>query len=172
MRNRPDQDASNDVTESFAGPWTLLFPATYSAHIAEEYWGGFAERVSETTGIAVSGLAFLGANALFLAAMCAIPIYAAGRRSRSYLIVALATVVTINTLLHIGGTLFMARYSAGLVTGVVLWLPLGVGVLARAHRMLPGESLRLGIITGIGMHITIPIIWLILSLATVGWPIS
>ncbi len=52
------------------GSWILLFPATYLAHIAEEYWGGFAARTAELAGLAVPEAAFLAANAASSPARC------------------------------------------------------------------------------------------------------
>ena len=140
------------------GSWIRLFPATYLAHIAEEYWGGFPARTAELTGLAVPDAAFLGANALFWVLMAAAAVLVLRRPSRAPLIVALATIVTINATLHAGGALLTARYSPGLVSGVLLWLPLGVVALVRGHRVLSARRFRSGVLIGVIAHLLVPFV--------------
>ena len=151
--------------EFFVGMWILLFPVTFLAHIAEEYWGGFAAVFAEFTGVAVSDTAFLAANALFWVAMCGAVILVLKQPSRASLIVALATVVTINASLHISAVFIWREYSPGVVTGVLLWLPLGVITLARGHRLVPLDRYRLGVNIGVAAHILVPVVGLSLALA-------
>jgi len=122
-RDQAMLDATHSTVEPFIGSWVLLFPATYLAHIAEEYWGGFPARFAGITGLAVPDGAFLGANALFWVLMATAAVLVLRRPTRAPLVVALATVVTINATLHLGGTVLNASYSPGLITGVLLWLP-------------------------------------------------
>jgi len=143
-----------------AGSWILLFPATYLAHIAEEYWGGFAAQTAELSGLPVSEAAFLAANGLFWVLMCCVVVLCRGRPTRTPLVVALATIVTINAALHVGGALLTASYSPGIFTGLGLWLPLGVVALARAHRLLPARGFRSGVIIGVIAHVLVPVVFL------------
>ena len=140
------------------GPWIILFPATYLLHIAEEYWGGFALRATELTGLAVPETAFLAANSLFWVLMSSAVVLVLRRPSHAPLVVALATIVTINAMLHIGGSLLSASYSPGLATGVLLWLPLGVAVLVRGHRVLSERSFRSGVLIGVVAHVLVPLV--------------
>ena len=140
------------------GSWILLFPATYLAHIAEEYWGGLPARTAELTGLGVPEAAFLGANALFWVLMLTASVLILRRPSRAPLVVALATIVTINATLHVGGALLTASYSPGLVSGVLLWLPLGVFALARGHRALSQRSFRSGVLVGLVAHLLVPVV--------------
>lgn len=144
--------------ETFVGPWVLLFPATYLGHIAEEYWGGFAGRTAELTGLAVPEAAFLAANALFWVLMSGAVALVLRRPSRAPLIVTLATIVVINAALHVGGLLLSGSYSPGLLTGVLLWLPLGVVALVRGHRLLPGGRFRSGVVMGMVAHVLVPVV--------------
>jgi hypothetical protein len=142
-----------------------LFPATFLAHIAEEYWGGFAARTQELTGLVFPEPAFLAANALFWVLMCGAVILVFRRPSRELLVVALGIIVTINAALHAGGALLSKSYSPGLGTGVVLWLPLGVAALVYGHRLLPTRSFRTGVVIGIVVHAAVPIVGLAFALA-------
>jgi hypothetical protein len=146
----------------------LLFPATYLIHIAEEYWGGLPARSAELTGLAISEEAFLAANAFFWILMIAAGLATVRRSSRAPLIVALATIVTINGTLHLGGSLLTASYSPGLVSGLLLWLPLGLSALARGSRVLPRKVFRAGILVGIVAHVFVPLVGLAFILALDG----
>jgi hypothetical protein len=155
-------------TERFVGLWVGLFPATYLAHIAEEYWGGFAARTAELSGLAIPEAAFLAANGLFWVLMSIGIALVLRRPSRAPFVVALATIVTINAALHIGGSILSAGYSPGLFTGVLLWLPLGVAALARGHRLLPERRFRSGVLIGVVAHILVPVVGLGFVLALGG----
>jgi hypothetical protein len=143
---------------SFAGPWIFLFPATYAAHIAEEFFGGFVARFSQVSGLAVSDQAFLAANGFFFGAMCALVIWALQRPSRALAIVMLATIVLVNTTIHAVDAIVSASYSPGIITGLTLWLPLGAWTLLRASRMLPARSVRRGVILGLVAHLLVPVV--------------
>jgi hypothetical protein len=82
------------------------------------------------------------------------------RPSRAPLVVALATIVTINATLHLGGALLTVSYSPGIVSGVVLWLPLGVSALVRGFRVLPERGLRSGVYMGVIAHLLVPLVGL------------
>ena len=140
------------------GPWIFLFPATYLAHIAEEYWGGLPARTAEITGFAVPEAAFLAANAVFWVLMATAAGLVLRRPSRAPLVVALATIVTINATLHAGGSLLTASYSPGVVSGVLLWFPLGIMALVRGHRVLPERSFRSSVFIGLVAHVLVPLI--------------
>jgi hypothetical protein len=162
---------SSAGTEAFVGYWILLFPATYLAHIAEEYWGGFSARAAEFTGLAIPEAAFLAGNALFWVLMSVAMVLVLRRPARAALVVAVATVITINAALHVGGSLLSAGYSPGLLTGVLLWLPLGVGALGRGYRLLPQHRFRIGVFIGVAAHVLVPLVGLGVVLALGGgWP--
>jgi hypothetical protein len=140
------------------GPWIVLFPATYLAHIAEEYWGGFPARMAEITGFTVPEAAFLGANAVFWVLMATAAGLVLRRPARAPLVVALATIVSINVMLHVGAALLTASYSPGLISGLLLWLPLGVAALTFGHRVLSERSFRSGVLIGVVAHVLVPLV--------------
>lgn len=155
---RDTAEASHTTSGSFAGWWIVLFPVTYLVHIAEEYWGGFTGRMSDLTGLAFPEVAFLAANAVFWLLMTAVAVWIIRRPSHAALAVALATIVTINATLHLGVTLATLSYSPGLVSGMLLWLPLGVSTLVRGHRTLSRRSFRAGLLAGVIAHVLVPIV--------------
>lgn len=75
----------------------------------------------------------------------------------------LATVVALNGLLHLLGTLLTRSYSPGLVSGLGLYLPLGSLSLIRGARQLGAAALRWGLAAGIGVHALVPVVGLLVS---------
>ena len=135
-----------------------LFPASYLLHIAEEYFGGFPLFVAGFTGFPMSNTAFLVANALFWILMVAAASWAVRSTSAVPIVVLLATIVTINAVLHGAAALLTRSYSPGMMSGVSLWLPLGVVSLVRGNRMLAPSAFRNAVALGVGVHILVPLV--------------
>jgi hypothetical protein len=150
---------------SFPGTWAWLFPATYLVHIAEEYWGapGLYVWASSFLGVNFTARVFLAANALFFAVMVAAVVLVIRRVWDPWVLVALGTVVTINALAHLLGTAVSGAYSPGLVSGVLLWLPLGLTILVRARRVLSARAVRRGLVVGVVAHFLLPAVGFTLS---------
>ena len=132
----------------------LLFPATYLVHIAEEYAAGegFPAWLSRVAGVSFAPEQFLLLNALFWLLMLGIIALAQAWAHGSVLLVALGTLVLVNAGLHMGGTLYSSAYSPGLLSAVLLWLPLGGSTLHRAWAHLPRGRFALGVGTGFAGH--------------------
>jgi hypothetical protein len=77
--------------------------------------------------------------------------------------VALATIVFANALLHAGATLLTSSYSPGVISGSLLWLPLGASVLVRGFRVLPMRTAMYGLGLGVAVHAFVPLFALALS---------
>ncbi len=158
-------NASDAAPEPLVGPWILLFPATYLVHIGEELWGGLPERMAELSGLAFSDAAFLAANALFWVLMAGAVLLVLRRPSAAPFVVVLGTIVTINATLHLGGALLTASYSPGLVSAVLLWLPLGFLTLVRGRRVLSERRLHSGVLMGVLAHVLVPLVGIAFVLA-------
>ena len=143
--------------ESVIGLWAILFPVTYVVHIAEEYIGDFVEFTAKLGGLVLSDSAFLVGNGVFLVAMCVALLWASKQPSRDPWLVVLGTIVAINAFLHVGGTLLASSYSPGTISGLVLWLPLGIVALVRSYGMLPAAKFRFGVLMGLVAHTLIPV---------------
>ena len=137
--------------------WAWLFPGTYLVHIAEEYWGGegFHHWASRMAGINLTAEAFLNLNALFWLFMTALVALAFFRRSQVWLLVTLGTVVLVNGLLHTGMSLLTGGYSPGLISGILLWIPLGSYALYRLRKNLTAMHYLLAVIAGILLHLVV-----------------
>jgi hypothetical protein len=146
-------------TASLAGKWVWLFPATYLAHVAEEYWGGegFPRWISRVAGAALSEEAFLTLNALAWVVMV-VAIAAVARGLWRWPLVAFGLVVLLNALLHAGGSVITRSYSPGLVTGLLLWLPLGAVTLRRARREVSRRTFAVGVMAGLLAHAVVSLL--------------
>lgn len=136
-----------------AGPWTALFPLTYCLHVAEEYWGGetFYGWVSRLWSIDFTREEFLSLNAIAMGVMIAGTL-AANLTPARWPIAALGFVTAANGLLHTIASIATASYSPGLVSGLLIWLPLGSYALRRAHRGLSRTEFWMGIGVGLAGH--------------------
>ena len=145
-------EASPRRAESFTGNWAWLFPASYLVHILEEYWGGFPAWIARFWGVESSLSNFLSWNVGALLMMAVGVALVLKTKSYRWLLVGFGTVVLINGLVHAGASLVTKSYSPGLVSGLLLFVPLGVVTLVRARRYVNRRTLRAGIIVGILMH--------------------
>lgn len=137
------------------GNWAWLYPLTFLIHMIEEYLGGFYTWASQKQGIQFTETDFL---ILISLAMLLISI-AAGLISRStrmdWLLVCLALVILLNVVSHSIDSMVTQSYSPGLVSGLVLWLPLGVLTLWRGFPMVSVRSRWSGVLVGIFVYLVV-----------------
>jgi hypothetical protein len=136
-----------------------LFTPAYLLHLAEELWAGegFPVWFARIVGRPLPLNAFLAINALAFVVLVAGTLAAVRRESEGWIAVAVATVVSINALLHLTGSVVTRSYSPGLITGIVLYLPLGQLLLIRAlHQVEPPRFTR-GVLAGVGIHAAVMI---------------
>lgn len=132
--------------------WIWLFPLTYLLHIAEEYWGRFYIWLSRVAGVDLSREDFLIINAIAFVVMTG-AVFAASIQPAARLVIAgFGAIVFINGLLHLGGSIVTQSYSPGVVTGTLLWLPLGVYALRRVRQELPAGQFAAGVVIGLLLH--------------------
>jgi Protein of unknown function with HXXEE motif len=136
-----------------------LFPVTYVVHALEEWfagtaiavWGVRASRPLDATN-------FILPNALGLVLML-VGIRLVRRDRRSHWIVpALATAVLLNAAGHLVASVAMRTYSAGLITGVIFWVPLGLLTLMRACDQASTRTLRAGVIVGVCVELVVTLV--------------
>lgn len=151
MTAAPDPATAGTISPRGLGPW--LFPTTYLPHATEEYCAGetFLVWISRLTGVHFTATAFLWLNAIAMAAMLG-AVWLAVRHRVRWLTTTLATVVTINALAHLVGSVATWSYSPGVVTGTLLWLPLGIATLRCTRRDLPRRAFVAGAVFGVVAH--------------------
>ena len=136
------------------GPCIWLFPVSYVAHAAEEYWCGdtFPTWISDIAGVHFTAASFLWLNGTALALMLAAA-WRVTRAGRPHLLVAtLATIVVVTGTAHAAGSILSSSYSPGLVTGILLWMPLGGWALRYESRELPRRAYACGVALGVFAH--------------------
>ena len=129
-----------------------LFPLAYALHVLEEWVGGFPEWLAAIDGDGVSRRAFILINTAAFILVIAAARAATRREEQGWLAVSVATILLVNGLLHVLGTLYTGTYSPGLVTSVILYLPLGQLALLRAWHQAASRQVAAGIFTGVALH--------------------
>lgn len=132
-----------------------LFPATYLIHVTEEYVAGVALSTSATKirGANLTATQFLILNAVACLLIIAGMLLSKRFKFRPWLLVCLGTVVLINGLFHVAGGLRIKGYNPGLVSGLLIWIPLGIAtIIYLRKKIVPGKywaAIAVGIIINI-----------------------
>ncbi|MEE8585932.1 MAG: HXXEE domain-containing protein [Acidobacteriota bacterium] len=116
-------------------PWYWLLPLSYGIHIAEEYWGGFVDWSARTSGTGLSLGVFLATTSAG-AILSLLGIFLSNRRKRqAWIPITMASFFILNGIVHLAWTVTTLSYSPGLISGLLLWVPLGAAVLKRSSRI-------------------------------------
>jgi hypothetical protein len=132
----------------------LLWPfvPAYIIHVAEEWFAGFPAWVATATGRPLPASAFFANNGTALLLLVAGTRAAIRDERHGWIAVTVATIALVNTLAHAAGAALTRSYAPGLVSAVVLYVPLGTLTMIRAaDRATPGHLSR-GIAAGIVIH--------------------
>jgi hypothetical protein len=126
-----------------------LFPATYVIHLAEEYFAGdgFPAWAERTIGVNLDVATFFAWNAFALALVCVGAILVDRHRRLRWIEIGLAIAILGNAAAHAIASIATGSYSPGLITGVLIWAPLG----ALRFRVAFLESSRRGRWVGMAM---------------------
>lgn len=140
--------------------WLLLLPLSYLLHLAEEWWGGegFAAWTARAVGSPVSTTRFIVLNSIVWPLFSVLTVAAILRQRLAWFPATFATVVVINTVLHGLGSLATASYSPGLITGVLLYLPVGIAALVHSRRVVTPRSFQLAVLLGFLIHAAVAVI--------------
>lgn len=146
MRNATEGDSP------FPRAWPLLFPLTYLVHIVEESVGGFPAWAARYLGFRLSAPAYFAINEFAWVGMLCASIAATVAKPAQWLVIPLATIATVNASAHLVTTAVTRTYSPGVISGTVLWLPLGIVTLVRAYRGLARGVFWGGVVLGLALH--------------------
>ena len=145
-------EASPTRTRNFTGNWAWLFPISYLIHIAEEYWGGFPAWIARFWGVESSSSNFLSWNGGAWVMMTVGVWLTLKTKSYRWLLVSFGTVLLVNGLVHALASVVTWSYSPGVVSGLLLFIPLGTITLRRARESVNRRTFRAGVIVGVLMH--------------------
>lgn len=140
--------------------WSWLFPITYLLHIAEEYWGGdgYSAYLLRQKDVQLSPARFLLVQGIGMALMIAGIILARRLRFPHLLSVILGSVVLVNGLYHTVLTWEYAEYVPGLITSVLLWIPLGVATLVRLRDSMRPARYWSCVALGVAINIVVELV--------------
>ena len=130
--------------------WLLV--GAYVIHVAEEWFAGFPRWVALIVSRPMPEDSFLVINAVALSLMIVGVRSAVRRESSGWIAVAIATIVLVNTAAHLGGAMLTRGYAPGLISAVVLYVPLGGLTLIRDLDQAPPAQVSRGVITGLLLH--------------------
>lgn len=137
---------------------SLLLIAAYLVHLAEEWIGDFPTWSRLVRGNGVSADEFLLINASFLALLGTLSVVANRRAGMAWYPATLAAIFVINAVLHTLATWRYGVYSPGTITGLVIYLPLGVMVLRKMRAQLSVNALTACLVAGALIHVFITFI--------------
>ena len=141
--------------------WLWLFVVTYIIHIAEEYWGGegYPAHLLEHSGVYMSPTRFLIVQAIGIALMVTGVLIAKRLKFTDALAVILGTAVLVNALIHLVNSLRAMAYEPGLISGIVIWIPLGLfSIIYFRRRVLNQKRFWLSIGIGFLINVTVALI--------------
>jgi hypothetical protein len=82
-------------------------------------------------------------------------------RHLRWLPLACAVAFLLNALSHLAASLYTISYSPGLVSGLLLWLPLAALALLYSRRTLGRRARRAGLVVGLLMHCSVVLLTLL-----------
>jgi hypothetical protein len=132
-----------------------LFPLTYLIHVAEEFLAGvaLATSPSKIRGANLTPTQFLLLNGAAFLLMIAGMFISQRLKFRSWLMVCLGMVVLVNGLFHAAAGLRIAGYNPGLISGLLIWMPLGIlTLICLKKRVRPSKywtALAIGVIINV-----------------------
>ncbi|MFN2511437.1 MAG: HXXEE domain-containing protein [Pyrinomonadaceae bacterium] len=155
----PNQDKHQPSTTSTT-LWSWLFPLTYLLHVTEEYWGGegYSTYLLRLRGVQLSPTRFLVVQSVGLALMIVGIVLARRLHFPNLLSVILGSVVLVNGLTHTILSVSYTEYLPGLITSILLWIPLGIATLLRFRRTMRQARYWLGIALGVGINVIIELV--------------
>lgn len=126
-----------------------LLPTTLLVHQLEEYLGSFPRWYSDLLNADLSNQDFLMINSIGLILITILSLSYLFNKNNMILVV-LGTLVFVNGIVHLLLSMFTFSYSPGTISGVVLFLPLGIIIFRQIlPQLLEGEriiAISIGII--------------------------
>jgi len=141
--------------------WLILL--TYLIHIAEEYWGGegYSAYLLKTKGVYMTPSRFLIVQAIGVVLMAASILIAKRLNFRNGMAVILGATIFGNAATHIVSSLRTFKYEPGLLSSILIWVPLGLcTILYFRRQVLNAKRFWISIAIGIGINVVIAIITL------------
>lgn len=135
-------------------------PSAYLIHLLEEYFGGvgFPHWFSNLLNISLTPENFILINAFGFSATLIITILYNLDKANDFIIAVLGTLFFVNGIVHLLATLFSATYSPGTITGVIIYIPLGILIFKMIFPRIKKEQRMLCFVTAIVVQIIVALI--------------
>jgi len=148
------ENIDSDLPDIAITIWSWLFPATYLIHIAEEYWGGegYSAYLLRLRGVHLSPPRFLVIQSLGFVLMVTGVILARRFGFPQMMLVILGAIVLVNGLTHAVTSVRHRGYGPGLVSSLVIWVPLGLITLFRFKGIISERRYWTGVVIGVGVN--------------------
>ena len=162
LMTRAEQNKRTARVESWPAAWGWLFPATYAIHLAEELWGGegFVAWFARIAGVELAGGQFLLWNIFALLLMSASIVLMTRYQRLRPLLLAYGVTFLLNALSHLIAGIYTNSYSPGMLSGVLLWMPLGALTLLSFGKTLSRRARRAGLLVGALIHCAVVLLTL------------
>lgn len=139
--------------------WCWVFPVTYLLHIAEEYYvaDGYSAYLLKLRGVELSPTRFLATQSVGVVLMIAGILLAKRFNFQNTLVVILGAVVLVNGITHTVTSLAYWHYGPGLVTSILIWIPIGVATLFHFKGRMSDRRFWLAIAIGVAINAAIAV---------------
>src|SRR4051812_24185542 len=162
LPEKPCCRASRGSMKTFSGStpfpnsiWPWLFPPACLLHVTEEYLGGGALQAAagaNLKGVNLTAEQFLVVNgAAFLLLILAI-ILPRLFKFPDWMLVCLGTIILVNAVSHAVGTVATTKYNTGLITGLLIFLPLGLLTLIGLKAKMSTRRYLTAVAVGVAVH--------------------
>ncbi len=146
--------ASESKWNDLAGRWAWLLPAAYVFHVIEEAFGGHGlmKWMADGGGADLSLGAFLGVNLIGVSVLC-LAAWASRRwKSWQWPLVSGAVIFVTNGIWHLAVCIAAQSYIPGVLTGLFLYVPIGIVVLYRQRRVMSRRVFVSAVVFGFVIH--------------------
>jgi len=140
--------------------WLSLFPLTYLAHLAEEYLmgGGYSNYLLRRYSVELSPRRFLILQSLGLSLMIAGATLAITLRFPVTMLAMFSAIIFGNSLVHIVRSIRDCTYTPGLLTAVILWLPLSITTVTAIWQTASFAKLLFALLIGLIVNYVVELI--------------
>lgn len=141
----------NKVLKIFEKPKAIYFLCLiYSIHMVEEFSLGFVEWADKYFGYFNWTQNLIGNTIFMILLIAACYIYVKNPKKNQWIGMAGVMWVLTNAFIHLSATILGKEYSPGLITALVLYIPVGVGFLImwKKNRLLNAKNILLSFLVG------------------------
>jgi 4-amino-4-deoxy-L-arabinose transferase-like glycosyltransferase len=134
--------------------WSWLLPLAYLIHISEEYrgGGGYSAYMARVRGVHITPTRFLVLNGIGCGLML-LGIFLARRlKFLEWLVVCLCTVEAANGVSHTITAVVKSSYNPGVVTGLLLFIPLGAAGLYLLKKSMNRSRYLTAMVVGVAIQ--------------------